>query len=117
MLYIFLKDVRLKAFHGVYEEERVLGGDFVVNLEVQYLPELRIIIELEDTLNYEALFQMVQQRMAQPTALLEQIVMELTAQIMEKYPQIRFCRLHIEKCNPPIEGLRGSVCVAFERSR
>lgn len=116
-MHIALKDVRIKAFHGVYDEERILGGDFVINLELRYLPELPIITELEDTLNYEILFQMVQLRMAQPTALLEQIVMELTAQIMEKYPQVRFCRLLIEKCNPPIEGLRGSVCVAFERSR
>lgn len=117
MLIISLKDIYIKAYHGVYAEEGILGGDFIVNLEVKYLPSKEVITELEDTLNYEMLFAMVQERMKQPTALLEQIVMELTDDIFEKFPEVDFCRVHIEKRNPPIEGMRGSVCVAFEQSR
>ncbi len=117
MLFISLKDILIKAYHGVYAEEGILGGDFVVNLEVRYLPAKEVITDLKDTLNYEKLFQMVQERMKQPTALLEQIVMKLTNSILEKFPEVDFCRVHIEKRNPPIEGMRGSVCVAFEQTR
>lgn len=113
MLTIKLKDLNFRGFHGLYPEERILGGNFVVNLEVEYQPQPVIIQEIWQTLDYERLFEMVKARMALPTPLLETIAMELTAEILQKFQHVSRVSVEIEKKNPPIPGLSGSVVVAY----
>ncbi|HSK14212.1 MAG TPA: dihydroneopterin aldolase [Phnomibacter sp.] len=117
MLTIQLKDIRLQAYHGVYPQEKILGGTFVVNVQVQYLPDVGVVTDLGETLNYETLFNMIRERMAVATPLLEQVAMELTGNIMDQFPSAMVATVSIEKCHPPIEKLEGSVVVTHQRKR
>jgi dihydroneopterin aldolase len=113
MLTIKLKDLLFRAYHGVYEEERILGGDFIVNVVVDFIPPVMPVQQLEDTLNYEYLFEKVKRRMAIPTPLLETIVMELSEEIIRGFTGVKQVRVAIEKRNPPIPDLSGSVLVSY----
>jgi 7,8-dihydroneopterin aldolase/epimerase/oxygenase len=113
LLTIQLKDLLFRSFHGVYQEETVLGGDFLVNLTVDFIPPLNIIRQLDETLNYETLFERVKQKMDKPTPLLETIAMELADEILRNYHGVNKVWVAIEKRNPPIPGLTGSVQVSY----
>lgn len=117
MLSIHLKDLVFSAHHGVYEEERILGNKFVVNVHVHYLPVEEVITQLQEAINYETLFAMVNHRMKQTTPLLETIAMELCNSIIQSFHLVQGVFVSIEKTNPPIEALNGSVVVSYQLSR
>lgn len=117
MLTISLKNIEFFAYHGVYESEKLLGNRFILNMHVHFLPTVTPIARLEETLNYEVLFKRVSDRMAQPTPLLETIVMELAEEVLASFLQINAVFVSLEKCNPPIAGLVGSVEVAYQAQR
>src|SRR5690606_2534469 len=100
MLSIHLKNLSFHAFHGLYEEEKILGNTFIVNVRVQYLPPVYVVDDIADALNYEALFALVRQRMLVATPLLETIVMELCQTILNQFPQAVSARVSVEKTNP-----------------
>jgi 7,8-dihydroneopterin aldolase/epimerase/oxygenase len=117
MLTIGLKDVKFRAYHGVYASEQITGGNFILNLSVEYDTGKRVIDKLEETLNYEALFRMSKETIEKDVSLLEQVVMELAARILTEFSNVEQVTLSLEKCNPPIEQLNGSVFVKYDISR
>ena len=51
--YVFLKNVRFHAFHGVMPQERQVGGDFLLSLRVGYpMDKAMESDDVADTLNY-----------------------------------------------------------------
>jgi len=67
--YIFLKDVRFHAFHGVMPQERKVGGYFLVSVKAGYPLEQAIKSDnVADTLNYAELYELVKREMMQPWA-------------------------------------------------
>ena len=52
-----------KAYHGVMEQERIAGNDYVVNLRIKYPMEQAMLSDdVEDTLNYANVFEIISQR-------------------------------------------------------
>ena len=101
--YVFLKNVRFRAFHGVLPQERLVGGDFLVNLRVGYPIEKAMESdEVEDTLNYAALFDLVRQEMNKPSQLLEHVAGRIVKTIMEAFPAVTSVDLELTKLNPPM---------------
>jgi 7,8-dihydroneopterin aldolase/epimerase/oxygenase len=117
MLTIQLKDLIFRARHGVYPEEKLLGGDFCVNLTVDFDPGTSVVESLDQTLNYERLFKIVKSRMDIPTPLLETICMELAGEILNEFSMVSRVYVVLEKKNPPIPFLQGSVVVAYTATR
>jgi dihydroneopterin aldolase len=58
------------AFHGLYEEEKKNGNNFVVNVDIEVDTD-GIISDLQQTVDYVEVFQLIQKRMLQATPLLE----------------------------------------------
>ena len=101
--YVFLKNVRFRAFHGVLPQERLVGGDFLLNLRVGYPIEKAMESdEVEDTLNYAALFDLVRQKMNKPSQLLEHVAGRIVKAIMETFPAVTSVDLELTKLNPPM---------------
>jgi dihydroneopterin aldolase len=117
MITIHLKDLRFHAHHGLYEEEKILGNIFVVNLHVHYIPVLPVLHDLKQVVNYERLFELTKQRMDIATPLLETVAMELCHTVMQHFNQVHAVFVSIEKTNPPIPSLQGSVVVAYQLSK
>ncbi len=114
MLKISLNKVRFFAYHGVYPGEDVTGGHFEVDLHVRF-PETKLVYNLDDTVNYEELFNIVKERMEETTALLETIAMEIADTIKQKFPGIMEINITISKLHPPIPNFQGAVSVSYEK--
>ncbi len=117
MISIHLQNLQFKAFHGLYAEEKVLGNIFEVNLTVKYQPEILPIINIDQTINYQNLFEIVEKRMNVATELLETLVTLISNDIETAFPYIRHIEISITKKNPPIKGFNGNVAVSFETNR
>jgi 7,8-dihydroneopterin aldolase/epimerase/oxygenase len=113
MLSVLLKDLRFFAYHGLYEEERKLGNDFTVNVEVQYKPASLPVLQLEETIDYTAIYRLVKKRMEQPTALLETVITEIAVQILQEFKMAEAVEISLHKIHPPILQFQGSTGVRF----
>lgn len=100
---IFIDGLRLHAFHGVMEQERRVGADFLVFLRVHYnIKEAMDSDDVSDTVNYAELYELVKQEMARPSKLLEHVAGRIGRRILDDYRQVTAVDLRITKLNPPM---------------
>ena len=111
MLTIELSKLRFHAYHGLYKEEKMLGGVFEVNISITHHPKNIPVIHIEDTIDYMAVYQTVKQLMQQPTPLLETLATSMANEILSKFSQAIEVTVGIVKVNPPIIAFEGSVGV------
>jgi dihydroneopterin aldolase len=105
MEFIELKKMIFHAYHGVMEQERKVGNTFVVDLKLQLdLSEAIQSDNLEDTVNYAAIFELVKKEMAIPSNLLEHIAGRIIKKIKQNFPQITAIEIRLAKINPPVGG-------------
>ena len=101
--YVILKDVRFHAFHGVMPQETKVGADFLVNLRIGYpLGTAMESDEVDDTLNYAEVYDLVKQEMEPPSKLLEHVAGRIVKVIGQHYPLVTSIDLTLMKQNPPI---------------
>lgn len=112
---IELRDLRFHGYHGLYEEEKKTGNEFLVNVDVTFIPVPGIIEELADSISYTEVYNIVKHIIAQRTDLLETIAMKISENIKETFPQIIAVDISIQKQNPPISQFRGSTGVRYKK--
>lgn len=117
MLSIHLHNLQFFAHHGLYEEEKVLGNLFELNVSVTHSPRRLPVHRLEDTIDYVAVYELIRKRMAVPTPLLETLATELAQEILAKFSLAEEVFLSIRKLHPPVTGMEGSVGVSFTLKR
>lgn len=101
--YILLRDLRFHAFHGVLPQERLVGGNFVVDLRVGYpLAQAMTSGRVDDTLNYASLYALVEREMQQPSSLLEHVAGRIAQAIAKTFPEALSIDLTLTKQNPPM---------------
>lgn len=111
---IELKGLQFFSFHGLYEEEKLVGGEFVVDLSLKF-SENNTITSIEQTVNYAALYSLIKVEMNQPRELLETLAQSIADKIFIAYPSVKEIDIRIEKKNPPITGFIGSVAVRWKK--
>ena len=114
MFTINLHNLNFFSFHGVHEEERILGNEYEVNVEVTF-EEKGAITKIDDTINYVKVFELVKQRMNRPTALLETVAQDIVNQVHSADNRVRPVTVSVEKKNPPIANIQGSVSVTYTK--
>ena len=115
LITIELKALRFFALHGLYSEERKTGNEFEVTLSVSYSPVTDIITSVTDTIDYVALFDIVNRKMRQPADLLETVVMHIAEEVHAAFPQVKRVEAAILKLHPPIPGFTGHTGVRYEK--
>jgi dihydroneopterin aldolase len=115
MVTIKLDQVRLHAFHGLFSGEPLVGGDFEVNLDVQYEEGAKNFDLLEDTISYVELLELVNARMKVPTPLLEKVGKLILDDIYHEFPFIKSSSISIFKLQPPIPQFQGRVGISLNR--
>ncbi|MFP5041679.1 dihydroneopterin aldolase [Parasediminibacterium sp. JCM 36343] len=116
MLSIHLNNLTFFAYHGLYEEEKVLGNIFIVNATVSYHPSHQIL-DITDTIDYVSIYELIKQRMEMATPLLETVVMEMAQAILKNFPLAEEVSIELTKQKPPIPNFEGSVGVSFKLKR
>jgi|SRR5215208_1692551 len=112
---IELKGLRFFAEHGMYVEERKVGNQFEIDLEVSYKVPKHIITSMEETVNYVEIYRIVEERFLEYKNLLETCAMEICEALHENFSEIRKISIYIKKINPPITNFTGSVGVSYSK--
>jgi dihydroneopterin aldolase len=100
---IYIDRLRLYAFHGVMPQERRVGGCFVISVRVHYnIARAMTSDDVDDTLNYAQLCQLIETEMAKPSKLLEHVAGRVAHTIFEQFPSVTELELSLTKENPPM---------------
>ena len=103
--YIFLKDVRFHAYHGVLPQENEVGTDFLVSARAAL--DVKAAIEhdmVEVTLDYGVLYNIIKDEMAVTSQLVEHVAGRIARRVFDTFPQVKAFDLSITKLNPPFGG-------------
>ena len=115
---IQLHDMRFYAYHGVMEQERRVGGQYLVTLCVKSdLSRAVVSDSVADTVNYAVLYEVVAREMAQPSQLLEHVAGRVAQRVLDVFPQVEQLSIRITKCNPPMGADCQGASVTLEVGR
>ena len=118
MAVIRLKDIRIYAHHGCLPQETIIGSDYLVQLCVEAdLSTSALSDQLEDTVDYVLLQDIVAQEMAIPSKLLEHVAWRINRQVIERCPTVEWSEVVVSKINPPIGGDVDRVSVVMRTYR
>ena len=115
MISIHLNSVRFYSFHGLYEEERVLGGDYELDMDVMFEESVNVITDLKESVNYSDLYAIASEQMAIATPLIETVAMRIGAAVYNKFNYLKSVTVTIKKMHPPLIHFQGSVAVSWNK--
>ncbi len=111
---ITLNNLHFYAYHGVHEEEAIVGGNFEVSILVDFISS-KEIADLRDTINYVAIYDIVKKQFAIPEKLLEVLAQNLAFLIYKLDNRIKRINISIQKLNAPIANFEGNVGICFTK--
>lgn len=111
---VALSEVRFFSPIGFYEEEQVVGNEFYVNVEVCFPFNNSDAEDLNNTINYEELYQVLNEVMTPARKLLESAVEDILDVLIRKYSFITTAKVCIRKVNPPFGGDLANSSVSLE---
>ena len=115
---IELKDMEFFSSHGCFEEERLIGTHFRVDLALHTdTSEAEVSDHIADTVNYLEVYQVVKQQMEAPSHLLEHVARRVGETVMAQFAAVDDVTVKVSKLNPPLGGQMQSVSVSVEVSR
>jgi 7,8-dihydroneopterin aldolase/epimerase/oxygenase len=114
---IHIHQLSFFCYHGLYQQEKNIGGNFIVNLDIDIKDSPAMITSIRETVNYVTIYDMVKARMMQPEPLLETLAMEIADIIFSTSPLIEKVTVNIVKQAPPIASFEGSVGVTFVKQK
>ena len=114
MFTIQLNNLRFFSFHGLYEEEKVLGNEYEVNAAIT-INAHEPVLALHQTIDYVKIYHIIKEQMDIPTALLETVVQNLAEHIYTSDNRITSIDINIKKLYPPIAEFIGNVGVSFKK--
>jgi dihydroneopterin aldolase len=103
---IELEGMEFKAYHGCLEQEKIRGNVFIVDFKGSL--DLSAAAEsdnLNDTLNYGEIYEIVAEEMSIPSELLENVAGRIMKAIEERFPQLVEFSVRVSKKRPPVEGI------------
>ena len=112
---IRITEWRCRALHGVFPEEKKAGGEFEINLEITFITSIRIS-ELDQTISYVDLIEILTAEMSRPRSLLETVAMDIAGTIKQRHPGVVSCSITIDKLRAPIPGLKGRVGIRYHKN-
>lgn len=115
---IILEDISIYAYHGHLPEENEIGGEFLVNLEIDTAFEEACISDrLEDTFDYQKAYNIVKEEMDIKSSLLEHVAERIIDRILSASPLIWSAKIKLSKMNPPFGGEVKAVSVEIKKDK
>lgn len=114
MSMIAIEGMEFYAYHGCFEEEKIIGTSFMVDLFFNTNTcEAEKSDNLRETVNYLEVYQTVKKEMQISSNLLEHISRRILLAIQREFPQVEWAKVKIQKLNPPLGGKMKSVSVTL----
>ncbi|MDR0799643.1 MAG: dihydroneopterin aldolase [Dysgonamonadaceae bacterium] len=112
--YIELKGITCYAYHGVMEQERKVGNSYTIDLKLHTdFFQAMETDDVNDTINYAAVYEVVKKEMAIPSHLLEHVAGRIVRRLFNTFPAITNIEIRLAKRNPPLSGdiQEAAVCM------
>ncbi len=100
MYKISLKKIKSKGFHGIHEDEKTIGNNFITDIDL-YFPYKKIS-HIEETIDYAVVADIVKEELDIPTELLETLADRIVTRLMTNYQELAKVQLSIKKKNPQV---------------
>jgi dihydroneopterin aldolase len=115
MISIELRDVHIHASHGIFSGEEKSGNPYIVNLEVKYEDADIDFDDINETINYVDLYEIVRNRMNIATGLVEKVCESIVRHIKHQYPFVKEISLSVYKVQAPLKNFQGKVGVTLTK--
>ena len=115
---IEIEEMDFFAYHGCFEEEKIIGNKFTVYIRIETdCRKAAVSDNLQDALNYQLVYQLIKKEMEIKSNLLEHVAERIIYRIQKNFHAAQHVRVKISKMNPPIEGVMKCVSVTLESER
>lgn len=116
---IHIKELRLSARHGVLEQERLIGADFMVTIdaEVEVSEKAYAADDIEGTVSYAEIVETVRAQMDVTSNLLEHVAHRIASVLLDRFPRIQGVSVRIDKENPPCGVTASAIGVEIRMHR
>lgn len=116
---IIIKELKLFAYHGVNEEEKINGQNFVFDIAVWLdLSAPCISDNVDDTVSYAKIIKKVREVFtAEKYDLLEKAAAVVMKSLFDTFPAITECEILLKKPEAPIKADFAYVAVEIRRKR
>lgn len=113
---IELNGMKFYAYHGVSPQETKVGNYFLVNV-LYSMPLQKVFTSdnIEDTISYADMYELIKQEMSISSKLLEAVVARIIWKLKEEFPQLIYLKVKLIKMNPPLGGEVHSASVTVEK--
>jgi 7,8-dihydroneopterin aldolase/epimerase/oxygenase len=111
---ITVKNIKIFAYHGCLEEEAKIGGNYLVNVELETdFLEAAINDDLKKTIDYVLINKIVKEEMSIRSKLIEEVGYRIKKRFEKELEKLHKLELEIIKLTPPINGDVESVSIIF----
>lgn len=115
---IIVKGIKLYAYHGCTDEEQKIGTNYEVDVTIDAnLDKASESDNLNDTIDYVIVYEIVKEQMAIKSRLIEHVAKRIIDQLLLKLQTIEKIKIRVSKISPPINGILDGVCVKLEETR
>ncbi len=113
---IEIEDMEFYAYHGHYEEEKIVGNRFLLDLRIEadcYAAAQSD--DIDDALNYQTVYKLICEQMKIKSNLLENIAQRILDTLYDNIDGIKKATIKVRKMNPPMGGQIKSVSVSMSK--
>ena len=113
-----VENLKMFAFHGCMEEEKVIGSDYIVNIEADcFVGNDAFNDNISETIDYVDLARIAKREMLIRSKLLEAVVKRIIDRSFEEIDVLNKISVTVSKLNPPINADVEAVSVTMEEKR
>ncbi len=115
MSVISIEGMEFFAYHGCFKEEAIIGTKFRIDLFLKTdTRKAEASDELQDTVNYQKVYEYVKSEMQTRSNLLEHVGRRILVRVKQEFPEVNYAQIKIRKLNPPLGGKMDFVAVELE---
>jgi dihydroneopterin aldolase len=112
---IQLNNIQVRANHGCWKEEEVIGGDYRVDVWIEGAFEVSAETDdLEKTIDYVAVKELVYAEMKVRAKLIETVLVRMHTAMKNSFPNAHSVGIRLTKINAPMGHQVESVSVEME---
>ena len=113
-----VENLKIYAFHGCMDEEKVIGSDYVINMTALcFVGEKVFNDDITQTVDYVDLARIAKREMAVRSKLLEAVIKRIIDASFKEIDSLEELCVSVSKISPPINADVKSVSVTMSKKR
>lgn len=102
---IVVQGIKVYAYHGCLNEEAKIGGNYIVDVTMETdFSEAALTDDLNKTIDYVIVYDIVKKQMAIRSNLIEQVGQRIVNEIKKEFAALKGVEVTVSKLNPPMNG-------------